>query len=75
MLELKSVIDIVRGLKWLSTLGLSELKEVKTDVNDLRPNSRLKQIVEAVEKGKNAGNNTDFIVVYHSPTGASLLLD
>lgn len=35
MLELKSVQEIVGALKWLSTLGLSELKDVKTDVTDL----------------------------------------
>ena len=35
MLELKSVKEIVSALTWLSTLGLSDIKDVKAEVKDL----------------------------------------
>ena len=35
MLELKSVEGIVNALAWISSLGLSEVKGVKTDVEEL----------------------------------------
>lgn len=35
MLELKTVQEIIEALKWISTLGNSDIKEVKNDVEEL----------------------------------------